>query len=273
MNTGVLSIILHQIPDPYHGQWMDICSTILFVFNLIIFFTFILITILRIIIYPSATRQQSANAEESAFWACLPIAAFTIVAQIALTVSTANWNGTGHAFMLLAYVLWWVVVVWTLATGGVVLVFLVKHPATKDEVLPTSVFIPGVSLATAAVVGSNIVSYGYGVSPQLAVPVIIVGYLILGFGANLALGLYSLFLNKLFATGWPPPEKIPSLILLVSVSHRIKGCSDFRLVFANRQFKVTNASRSGPLVNQLRLLFSWELQPRSSLVDTTPALS
>ena len=173
------------------------------------------IIFLRIILYPRSTLRRSADASEASYWACLPIAVPTIVAQIALTASQSNWNGTGHAFTLLAYVLWWICVGGILATALSVLVFLVKQSKTKDENLTTAVFIPGVGVATTTVVGQTIVYYAYGVSDQLASPVIIVGYLLAGFGVQLALIEYALYLNRFLASGWPPPAQIPSLILLV----------------------------------------------------------
>ncbi|KAI4152313.1 MAG: hypothetical protein LQ340_002981 [Diploschistes diacapsis] len=187
----------------------------MFVVNLVIYFVMMPATVLRVILYPKSTLKQSANANEAAYWACLPIASLTIIAQIALTPSQANWNGTGHAFTLLAYVLWWICVAWIVTLATAAPAFLARQSETKDENMTTAVFIPAVGVATQAVVGANIVTYAYGVSPQLAVPVIIVGYLLVGLGLNLALIMYALFLNRLMASGWPQPAQIPALIVLV----------------------------------------------------------
>ena len=214
MTTGTLSIILHE--NPYNGSWMRILSTVMFVFNILLFSLFTAITITRWILYPHSANAQSNNVEEVGFYSCLPIAALTIIAQIALTPSQANWNGTGHVFTLLAYVLWWIAVVWMVFTTLGVLIFLTKQCGITDETMPSAPLLSNVGLASVGVVGATICNHANNVSSQLAIPIIIVGYMFVGLAVFLGLMMHALYLNKLMATGWPVPRKITSLFMLVS---------------------------------------------------------
>ena len=84
--------------------------------------------------------------------------------------------------------------------------------------MPLSPFLPAVGVATVALVGGQIVTYAYDISPRLAVPVIIVGYLLDGLAIWLSIILYGIFFQRLIARGWPEPAKRPTLMMLVSHS-------------------------------------------------------
>ena len=74
--------------------------------------------------------------------------------------------------------------------------------------------IPAIGIATDALVGSLICVYADDVSARLAVPVIIVGYFLLGMAIWLGLILYAIFFHRLMASGWPPGPQRPSLLIL-----------------------------------------------------------
>jgi len=63
-----------------------------------------------------------------------------------------------------------------------VFITLIGRHATSDRRLPTMVILPAVSVATVAVTGGGVVSLSYDVSPRLAVPVIIVSFMMVGIG-------------------------------------------------------------------------------------------
>ena len=79
-----------------------------------------------------------------------------------------------------------------------------------------SLFLTALGLATNALVGAQVVTFAYNISPRLAVPIIIVAYLAAGLAIWLSIILYGIFFHRLMASGWPEPAKRPSLMLLVS---------------------------------------------------------
>ena len=101
-----------------------------------------------------------------------------------------------------------------LGIGICITLFRLNH--VDDRSVTPSLFLTAVDLATTALVGAQVVTFAYDISPRLAVPVIIVGYLVAGLAIWLSIILYGVFFQRLMASGWPEPAKRPSLILLVS---------------------------------------------------------
>ncbi|KAI9709836.1 MAG: hypothetical protein M1828_002353 [Chrysothrix sp. TS-e1954] len=219
MNTGILSILLHQLP--YNAQWMRDCSSILFVFNLLLFTFFTIVHIIRLIRFPRSALQQANDAEGASFWACAPIALLTIVAQLGLTASQASWGS--HAFTVVAYVFWWFAQGWVFCMAPLVYLFLAKTAQFQDKPLSPAIILPAVGVSTASVVGATVANFSHDMSARLAVPLVIWGYMLNGIGAFLAFFVYALFLQRMFVKGIPEPAKIPSLMLLVGPMGQAAG--------------------------------------------------
>lgn len=65
-----------------------------------------------------------SSPEELAAYGIWPISLLTISALTASQVSSAYWGG--HAFSIVAYVLWWIGVMWQLVTGVVVIIIIAQ---------------------------------------------------------------------------------------------------------------------------------------------------
>lgn len=102
LSTGVLSILLHQIP--YHAHWLDIISNIFFVLNVTLFLLFTSISALRYTIYPDLFPAMLHHPHQSLFLATFPIGFAIIINMIAL-VCVPAW---GQSMAIFAWVLWWI---------------------------------------------------------------------------------------------------------------------------------------------------------------------
>ncbi|KAK5110997.1 hypothetical protein LTR62_005372 [Meristemomyces frigidus] len=220
MNTGILSMLMHQLPYQFHG--LDILSTIMFVFNLFLFTLFFAILLLRIILYPKAIASAlTSDLTELSLTGAVPIAWFTLLAQVGITVSTASWGG--GPFFVVACVMFWIGTTVMVCIATLVIVILSKTEITTTDSLSPGIVIPFVGTTTNAVVqlltviyqGALIVNYSHGVTPGLAIPVIIVGYMLTGIGLFAALLLYAAFFIRLTNAGLPPPPQRPALVMLV----------------------------------------------------------
>ncbi|KAK0318851.1 hypothetical protein LTR82_010273 [Friedmanniomyces endolithicus] len=212
MDTGILSILMHQLPYQFRG--LGVLSTIMFVFNVVLFAIFFAILMLRVILYPRALVQSvTSDITECATMSTPVIAWFTITAQIGLTVSQASWGG--HAWFLVAYVFWWIGTFFTIAIAVAVFAIISKHDMANAESITPALVVPFVATATDAVTGALIVTYSHGVTARLAVPVIIVSYMLVGIGVLAAEMVYAVYLVRLLNGGMPPAAQRPSLILLV----------------------------------------------------------
>jgi tellurite resistance protein TehA-like permease len=216
MNTGLLGTLLHQLPYKFHGY--AVLSTCFWIANIVLFSLFTIVQIIRHILYPKAAlRQTCATMDELCFWGCVPIAFVTIIAQTALNGSTtSSWGDTAqHGFTILAFVLWWIDVAVMLAVAYVAYYLIAKRRMAEKIPIPSFIFLPAVGTTTVGLVGGIIANYAYNASARLAVPVILVSYLLEGFGWWLAVLIYPVFLGELWSKGLPQPFRMPTLMMLV----------------------------------------------------------
>lgn len=210
MDTGILSIILHLLP--YHFTAQGILSTILFIFNLVLFVSFTLLSILRLLRYRRHVRSQTFSSIEELSYLGAPATAYlTLVAQVSLICSTA-W---GYPWTIVAYVLWWLGLVWTVSLTTFTIIVLAKRNIASDRTLSPAIFLPLISVMTLGTTGGIVTNYSVGMTPSLAVPIIVVGYMAIGYAFFLSLLYYAYMAHKLIAVGLPEPAKIPALMIMV----------------------------------------------------------
>jgi tellurite resistance protein TehA-like permease len=216
ISTGGLAIILNG-PFPYPAVWQVTLASVLYVFEIVLFVVFSVLSIARWIIYPHvAVRRALADPDELGAYAIPPIALMTIAALTASQVSEAGWGG--HSFTLVAYVLWWIGVVWIFLTALVVITVFIYTGNQMDRVMTPVLFMAPVGLATAGVEAGFITIFGAGMSSRLAVPMLIVGYFAVGVAFFMAIILYTIFFHRLLAAGWGPAAKRGALFILVSTT-------------------------------------------------------
>ena len=114
MNTGILAILMHQLP--YQFNALPVLSTIMYVFNLVLFVIFAILTLLRWVLFPKAAAHAHATSlNELCFLGAAPIAFLTLTALTSLIVTSSYWGG--HPWSLVAYVMWWFGTAWMVTTG------------------------------------------------------------------------------------------------------------------------------------------------------------
>lgn len=218
MDTGVLSVILHQFPYPSH--WTRVCSTIMFITNIVLFFTIGTVYLLRWVLFFKSTRLACRDdPEEIALQACPAIAWITLTIQVQITCAE-SW---GYGWTILALTMWWISLIWVMAILLTLYIHLIKYhsSATVDISLPTAVFIPIVGIFTIANAAGIIINNAENhthLNENLAVPMIVVGFTCVGLGLGLMMVVYSIYTHRLMTSGWPPALKIPSMILTVSTT-------------------------------------------------------
>lgn len=166
--------------------------------------------------FRSTYRQISSNAEEIALQAAPAITWLTITIQVQLTCAQ-SW---AYGFTVLALCMWWIGLVWVVAVCVILYLHLIKRPShcLVDKWLPTAVFIPIVAVFTLANAGALIVNGALNdthLNADLAVPIIIVSFMLVGFGLGLAGVMYAVYMHRLMTSGFPESLKIPSMILTI----------------------------------------------------------
>jgi hypothetical protein len=80
MGTGIVSILLHNLP--YNGIWLYWISVVFFAFNVLLFSTFLIISILRYAIYPERWGVMIRHPGQSLFLGTFPMGLATIINMI-----------------------------------------------------------------------------------------------------------------------------------------------------------------------------------------------
>lgn len=72
MGTGIVSILLHQLP--YNALWLRYVSYVFFCGNIALFAVFTAITTARYALYPEIWPAMVAHPGQSLFLGCFPMA-------------------------------------------------------------------------------------------------------------------------------------------------------------------------------------------------------
>lgn len=212
MNSGILGLLTHQCPYQFNG--LSIISTIFYVVDLILFVVFSLIFISRFLMCrQDAYSEIVSQPGEMMMCACWPIAWMTLTSLTGLIDSNAYWGG--HAFTIVAYVMWWICVIWSIAVMTWVFGVLIQERQIAEQRLPMLVILPPVSASTVAVTGGLIVSKSYEMSPRLGVPVLVVSFLMLGIGVLLGFMLSTYLFYDLLTKGWPAQAQTASVFIFI----------------------------------------------------------
>lgn len=212
MNSGALSELLHQCPYRFNG--IDILADIFFVVNLTLYTIFSVLFIARFFWFRwDAYHEIVNNMADLTFVSCWAIAFMTLTAGVSLIVSNAWWGG--YPFSVVAYVMWWIVMLWNGCLLFWAFLTLIRRHDASDRRLPTSIIIPAVSVATVSITGAVVATFSKDMSARLAIPMIIVSFNWAGVGILLGIILYCYLFHSLLAQGWPPPDATPTIFIMV----------------------------------------------------------
>lgn len=217
ISSGGLGLVLNA-PFPYPARWLTICGDTLFGIELLLFVLFLGIMAARWIRYPrSALHRLLTDQQELSAYAIIPITLLTIAALVASQISTA-WGG--YPFTIVAYVLWWISMAMIMLYCVAVISILSYSPQRIGKVMMPALFMPIVGVATAAVEAASVSANAYQMPTNMAVPMIVMGYFLLGLSMWMAVILYTVFLYRLMTHGWPESPGIAGLAILVRTVRR-----------------------------------------------------
>ncbi|KAH7330538.1 C4-dicarboxylate transporter/malic acid transport protein-like protein [Rhexocercosporidium sp. MPI-PUGE-AT-0058] len=205
MSTGILSIILHQLP--YNGDWLQIISVIFFVLNLVLFLLFTAISLLRYTLYPRIFPIVLRHPHQSLFLATFPVGFATLI-NMTVLVCVPVW---GHGMATLAWVLWWIDTVLALTACFHLTYVIMSNQRSELEEMTALYFIPIVSVVIAATSGGIVA----GVLPNLdhKLWTLVICYILWGIGSPLSWVILTLYFLRMTVHKPLKREVIVSLLL------------------------------------------------------------
>lgn len=224
ISSGGLGLVLNA-PFPYSARWLTICGDLLFGVELLFFVMFLGIMAAKWTMYPKAALHRLlSDQQELSAYATIPITLLTIAALVASQIST-SWGG--YPFTIVAYALWWISMAMMMFYCVAVISILSYSPKHIGKVMMPALFMPIVGVATAAVEAASVSAKAYNLSTALAVPMIVMGYFLLGLSMWMGIILYTVFLYRLLNYGWPDSPGIAGLAILVSSLVEKSSCTEY----------------------------------------------
>lgn len=205
MGTGIVSILLHNLP--YNATWLYWISVVIFCLNVLLFVTFLGVSILRYAMFRGLFRFMMNHPVQSLFTGTLPMGLATIVNMVVF-VCVPVW---GDRAVTLAWTLWWIDVVISVATCFY-LPFVVMHKHQNELSKMTAVWLlPIVSTIVASASGGIVADVLP--NPQHQLWTIIVSYVLWGTGFPLAMVVLVIYFHRLTMYHLPAREVIVSVFL------------------------------------------------------------
>ncbi|KAE8389417.1 voltage-dependent anion channel [Aspergillus alliaceus] len=206
MGTGIASILLNTLP--YNGRWLYWISVILFALNVLLFLGFLLLTVLRYLLYPEIFPVMITHPAQSLFLGTFPMGLATIINMICF-VCVPAWGIWASYF---AWGLWIADAVVSVLTCFVVpFIMMTRSSEITISSMSAAWLLPVVACVVAAASGAIVADVLP--DPQYAFGTIIVSYVLWGVGVPLALMIIVIYLLRLMLHKLPPKQLIVSMFL------------------------------------------------------------
>ncbi|KAI8994984.1 voltage-dependent anion channel [Pilobolus umbonatus] len=203
MGTGVLSMLLYNFPYPFHG--LHTIATVLFVFNVVIYCLFTLITVARYTLWPEIFVLMMKHPAQSLFIGTMPMGLTTIGNFIVLALTDK------YAWAMdLAFGIWIAVLVLTAFSCIMVPYYIIVHHDHEFEKMNGTWLLPIVPAVVAAASGGLLANK---IDEERAIVILVVSYILMGLGLLLALSIIVIYFFRLAVHSLPPKEVIISSFL------------------------------------------------------------
>ncbi|MGO3383284.1 MAG: TDT family transporter, partial [Acinetobacter guillouiae] len=198
MGTGVVALILPEFPFASDFLWQ--LATILWQFNTLLFTVFIILYVLRWLIYPQEAKQIFSHPAMALFLGAIPMGLATVLNGF-LKYGIAIY---GDVAFQIAQLLWYVDVV--LAVGiGVLVPFCMFHKQDHQLHTMTAMWLlPIVACEVAATSGGLLLAYMH--ASQQAVAILFASYMLWGMSVLPAFGILTILMLRLAVHQLPSKE-------------------------------------------------------------------
>lgn len=203
MGTGILSILLYNFPFQFYG--LPTIALVIYLFNVITFCIFTLITAARYILFPPILLLMMKNSTQSLFIGTFPMGLTTICNFTIIAITKKfSWG------LDLAFALWIVTFILTIFSCIVVPYYIIIHHNHQLEAMNGTWLLPFVPAVVTGASGGLLANY---LDEPRALVILIISYITMGMGLSLALSIITIYWCRLIVHKLPPKEVIISSFL------------------------------------------------------------
>ncbi|KAI6781309.1 uncharacterized protein J7T54_004082 [Emericellopsis cladophorae] len=207
MGTGITSILLHNLP--YNARPVQYVSYGIFGLNVVLFLTFLGISLTRYIVYPKIWTAMIKHPAQSLFLGTFPMGLATIVNMIAC-VCVPAWGGQ---WWRVAWGLWWIDAAISVACCFALPFILMAYQGQSVDNMTAAWLLPIVSTVVASSTGAIVADVMPAAHANLALTTVIVSYVLWATGVPLAMMVLTVYFLRLTTVSLPPNAVIPSTFL------------------------------------------------------------
>jgi C4-dicarboxylate transporter/malic acid transport protein len=207
MGTGITSILLHNLP--YNARPVRYISYGIFGLNVVLFITFLGISLTRYIAYPKIWTAMIKHPTQSLFLGTFPMGLATIVSMTAYACVPA-WGGQ---WWRVAWGLWWIDSAISVACCFALPFILMAYQDQSVDSMTAAWLLPIVSTIVASSTGAIVADVIPAAHPNLALITVIVSYILWATGVPLAMMVLTIYFLRLTTVSLPPKAVIPSTFL------------------------------------------------------------
>ncbi|RCH98435.1 hypothetical protein CU097_013814 [Rhizopus azygosporus] len=203
MGTGIVAILLQTFPFQFSG--LQTIALVLFLFNVVIYSVFTIITVLRYVLFPTIFFLMLQHPAQSMFVGTIPMGLTTITNFVTIALTDK------YAWALnLAFTLWCIEFALTLVSCFLVPFYFIVHHTHALETMNGTWLLPIVPAVVTAASGGLLCHY---LDEQRGLVILIVSYVTMGIGILLALSIIVIYFYRLAVHKLPPKEVIISSFL------------------------------------------------------------
>lgn len=202
MGVGVSGGILYTFP--FHARWLEILGEVIWAISLGMLGLFSVMFIARFVLFPRQFMKMLKHPGQSTFIGCVPMAFCTTINMVH--------NIWGQDAWLACYIMWWFIVIMSLATcWGVAVSMFFLHKRTP-QMLNATMLLPIVSVVVCAATGTV---FWDDVPHHLQGLHLIVCIMLWANGQCLTFAFIAIYLWRLLSIGMVPPALVISNFLPV----------------------------------------------------------
>ncbi|KAJ6076832.1 hypothetical protein N7499_008813 [Penicillium canescens] len=206
MATGGIAVLLYRTPHQFTG--LEIIGKIIYIFNLFLFLAITSCMILRFLAKPSALKQSFQSSHETYF---APTCLLSI-ATIILGAESYGSSSCGPWLQVALRIVFWIYVALSTLLAIFHNWYLYYLAMAKQQPFPIVQLLPSFPAMLSGTIASSIA----GSQPrEQALPILIGGVTLQGFGFIMSLLIYGEYQYFLARHGLPEPSKRPQMFIAV----------------------------------------------------------